>query len=150
MMQTDGQYIIPYHDGLHTQLLAVWEKSVLATHFFLKPGDLAAIQELVQEIDFNHFQVYCLLEQTTLAGFIGVLHRKVEMLFLAPDYFRMGLGRKLMDFAINVLDVNKVDVNEQNAAAVQFYQSLGFTVYERTDRDDQGYEYPLLRMRLTD
>ena len=70
------------------------------------------------------------------------------MLFLDPDYFGQGLGKILMNYAINELSVDKVDVNEQNINAVNFYQRLGFKTYERTDKDDQGKDYPLLRMKL--
>ncbi|MGK7396468.1 MAG: hypothetical protein ACNS62_17955 [Candidatus Cyclobacteriaceae bacterium M3_2C_046] len=41
-------------------------------------------------------------------------------------------GKKLMDFAINQLKADKVDVNEQNNRAVKFYPNLEFKVYERT------------------
>lgn len=59
-----------------------------------------------------------------------------------------GLGKKLMNFAISELKAFKVDVNEQNKNAVRFYEGMGFKTYERTDLDDQGNPYPLLRMKL--
>ncbi len=70
------------------------------------------------------------------------------MLFFSPEYIGKGLGRKLTDFAISELKADKVDVNEQNTNAVKFYKKLGFKTYERTEKDDQGKEYPLLRMKL--
>lgn len=39
-------------------------------------------------------------------------------------------------------------VNEQNLKAIQFYKKYGFETFERTDKDDQGRHYPLLRMKL--
>jgi putative acetyltransferase len=83
-----------------------------------------------------------------MAGFVGVLDRKIEMLFFAPDYIGKGLGKELITYAIHELQSNKVDVNEQNVNAVQFYLKCGFQTYERTDKDDQGKPYPLLRMKL--
>jgi putative acetyltransferase len=41
-----------------------------------------------------------------------------------------------------------VDVNEQNAAARRFYEACGFVVEGRSELDEQGRPYPLLRMRL--
>ena len=147
-MNTDEIQIIPYEDKFREQILAVWERSVLATHSFLNPGDFKSIKEIVHTIDFNTFQVYCLLTEGRVAGFIGVADQKVEMLFLDPRYFGRGLGKKLMDFALVELKANKVDVNEQNLKSVRFYKRLGFETYERTDKDDQGKKYPLLRMQL--
>jgi putative acetyltransferase len=149
-MQTDAFEIKKYTDQYREQLLEVWEKSVVATHHFLSSEDFQSIKVLVQSIDFNAFQVFCLLDRKKVAGFIGVAEDKVEMLFIKPDYMGQGLGRKLMEFAIDTLNINKVDVNEQNTSSVSFYKKLGFEVYERTDKDDQGKDYPLLRMKLND
>ncbi|HTN46067.1 MAG TPA: GNAT family N-acetyltransferase [Flavipsychrobacter sp.] len=149
-MQTGNFDILPYADAYQSQVLAVWEKSVLATHGFLTPADFEEIKELVSHIDFSGFQVFCLTAGSFVIGFIGVVDHKVEMLFLDPSYFGQGLGRKLLDFAVEKLHANQLDVNEQNTKALQFYQRFGFEVFERTDQDDQGRNYPLLRMRLAE
>lgn len=140
--------IVKYSDDCREQVLDVWENSVLATHDFLNPDDFLSIKELVKTIDFNAFKVYCLRQDAEVIGFIGVADQKIEMLFLAPGHIGKGLGKKLADFAINELKTDEVDVNEQNKQAVEFYGKLGFIVYERTDKDDQGNDYPLLRMKL--
>lgn len=140
--------IVKYFDQYREQLLNVWERSVLATHHFLSATDFQEIKALVATINFNEFDVYCILDQNQVAGFIGTSNDKVEMLFLAPKYIGKGLGRKLLHFAIHDLKARRVDVNEQNTKAVAFYSGYGFKTYERTDKDDQGKNYPLLRMKL--
>ena len=149
-MHTENQNIeiVKYSDKYKEQMIDVWEKSVLATHDFLKQSDFLAIKEIVKTIDFNAFDVYCLVHNDEVAGFLGVAAQKVEMLFLSPKYFGKRLGRKLLAFAIDELKADKVDVNEQNTNAVEFYRKFGFKTYERTDKDDQGRYYPLLRMIL--
>lgn len=140
--------IVKYSDKHRKQLLDVWEKSVLATHDFLCPADFQEIKEIVATIDFNAFDVYCLLDTRNVIGFLGTVNQKVEMLFLSPEQIGKGLGKKLLNFAIHDLGANKVDVNEQNTKAVEFYSKFGFKTYERTDKDEQGKYYPLLRMEL--
>ena len=137
-----------YKEGYRQQLLEVWERSVLATHKFLNPSDFEEIKALVQAIDFNLFEVYCLLDADKVFGLIGVADKKIEMLFLLPEYFGSGYGKMLVTFAVQQLGANKVDVNEQNTNATNFYKHLGFETYERSEKDDQGKNYPLLRMRL--
>jgi putative acetyltransferase len=141
--------IKPYSDNYRDQILAIWENSVLATHDFLTPADFAEIKELVASFDFNLLQVYCLESEGLILGFVGVADRKIEMLFLDPEYFGQGLGKKLLLFAVNELNADKLDVNEQNGQAVAFYQRFGFKTFERTETDDQGRNYPLLRMKLS-
>ena len=147
-MQTDKFKIKAYDQKYKQQILRVWEQSVIATHDFLSQSDFSEIKELVQTINFNHFQVYCLTKDDLVIGFIGVADKKIEMLFLDPKYFGQGLGKILMSFALNELSADKVDVNEQNVKAVNFYKKLGFEIIERTEKDDQGRNYPLLRMKL--
>ena len=74
--------------------------------------------------------------------------RKIEMLFLVPEYIGQGFGKILVEFAIAKLNADKVDVNEQNHSAVDFYLRLGFVVYDRMEKDSEGKDYPILQMRL--
>jgi putative acetyltransferase len=147
-MRTSKFEIRAYDQKHKQQVLAVWERSVLATHDFLTATDFSEIKELVQTINFHDFQVYCLIKKDIVIGFIGVADKKIEMLFLDPNYWGQGLGKMLMNFAISELATDKVDVNEQNIKAVNFYKNLGFEIIERTEKDDQGRNYPLLRMKL--
>lgn len=149
-MQKDNFEIRPYEEVYRQQILIIWEKSVLSTHDFLTAADFKEIKELVSTINFNDLQVFCLANENGVIGFIGVSDRKVEMLFLDPKYFGQGLGQKLLKFAVTELKADKVDVNEQNAKALKFYQKFGFKTFERTDQDDQGRNYPLLKMKLVD
>lgn len=140
--------IQPYNDKFKEQVILVWENSVRATHDFLVTSDIDYYKKIVSSIDFNSFPVFCLTEADTVLGFIGIAENKIEMLFLAPEYIGKGLGKTLMNFAINELGVNKVDVNEQNHNAINFYSKFGFTPYDRTDKDDEGKDYPILKMKL--
>ena len=59
-----------------------------------------------------------------------------------------GVGKKLITYAIDNLQVTKVDVNEQNIQAVGFYKHIGFNIYKRSDLDGEGKAYPILHMQL--
>lgn len=39
-------------------------------------------------------------------------------------------------------------VNEQNPKALAIYQHWGFVAYERTEIDDQGNHFPIIKMKL--
>ena len=80
-------------------------------------------------------------------GFMGVQERKIEMLFLHPDYFRKGLGKIFVELAFRDLNVEYVDVNEQNPDAVKFYERMGFRTFHRDATDDQSNPFPILRMK---
>lgn len=52
-----------------------------------------------------------------------------------------------MTLAAERYGVRELTVNGQNPQAVGFYEHLGFSVWKRTERDEEGGEYPLLYMR---
>jgi putative acetyltransferase len=140
--------IEPYSDAVRSEVISVWERSVRATHTFLKRDDIAFYKSIVETIDFNQLSVYCAkASDGELIGFIGVAEGKIEMLFLHPSYIGQGNGKALIEFAIDKLGATSVDVNEGNRYAVGFYQSFGFEVYDRMEKDSEGKEYPILKMR---
>lgn len=140
--------IQPYHNEYQKQLVQIWEDAVLTTHDFLSPSDFRKIREVVNAMDFNNLQVFCTIRDNQVSGFIGVAEGKIEMLFVSPEYFGHGIGLKLLNYAVNELHADQVDVNEQNHRALKFYRQFGFDAYKRTGKDDLGMNYPILKMRL--
>lgn len=57
---------------------------------------------------------------------------KIEMLFIAPEQLREGVGKELIELALTQFAVKYVDVNEQNPGAVGFYKHIEFDLFERT------------------
>jgi len=70
------------------------------------------------------------------------------MLFVHADHRGTGAGRLLTAFAIQALDADAVDVNEQNDLAIRFYESLGFRAIDRSPTDSAGNPFPILHMAL--
>lgn len=129
-------------------LLQLWEASVRATHDFLTESEIARIGAYVP----GALQGVCHLvaakrEDGSLAAFLGVEGRRIEMLFVAPEERGKGIGRALVSFAAEKFAADEVTVNEQNVQAVGFYEKMGFAPYRRTQTDEQGGPYPLLYMK---
>ena len=129
-------------------LLQLWEASVRVTHDFLTESEIARIGAYVP----GALQGVCHLvaakrEDGSVAAFLGVEGRRIEMLFVAPEELGKGIGRVLVSFAAEQCSANEVTVNEQNTQAVGFYEKMGFAPYRRTQTDEQGGPYPLLCMK---
>jgi len=140
--------IIKYTALQREQIIEVWERSVRATHKFVSVEDIEYFKKIVKNIDFSSFEVYCLILNKKVLGFVGVADRSIEMLFLDPDFIGQGYGKKLISFAIDKLNAAGVTVNEQNELAVAFYKKNGFLTYERMEKDEEGKNYPILKMKL--
>ena len=131
------------------QLLDVWEASVRATHLFLSDGEISSIRAYVPQA-LNGIAHLVIAEDETgrPAAFMGIEDGTLEMLFISPEERGKGLGKDLLRYGIERYGVDRLAVNEQNPQAKGFYERMGFQVYKRTDRDEQGNPYPLLYMRL--
>ena len=131
------------------QLMNVWERSVKATHLFLRNEDIQEIKKYVpQAIGEIEQLVVTVNEKNVPVAFMGTEKEKLEMLFVDPIERGKGIGKHLVQCGIENFSINEVTVNEQNSQAIGFYEHMGFRTYKRTDTDEQGMPYPLLYMRL--
>lgn len=135
-------------DTLMDALTVLWEASVRVTHHFLTEGDIRALVPIVKRELSGIATLVVVWNDRTPAAFMGIEGKKIGMLFVAPGCFGRGLGRELAELAIAQYGVCYVDVNEQNLQAAGFYRRIGFEVYERTEKDEQGNPFPILKMRL--
>lgn len=131
----------------YPRLLEIWESAVLNTHDFLKEEDFLYYKENVPSY-FPHVTLRGLEADGRLVGFIGIAESNIEMLFVDNDYRGRGIGKQLIRHAIDELGATKVDVNEQNAQAVGFYEHMGFNLVSRSELDAEGKPYPILHMQL--
>ena len=140
--------IVPANDKDYDRLLVIWENAVRATHHFLKEQDILSIKPLVLR-SFSTVKLFVFKDDAgKISGFMGVADGKIEMLFIDSDCRGRGIGKKLAAYAINNLNATKLDVNEQNPQAVEFYKHIGFKIVGRSELDTMGNPFPLLHMRL--
>ncbi len=133
---------------LVSELKEIWLRSVKATHLFLSEEDIIKLIPFV-EIGLEQIEVLVVEYSDNLPiGFMGIDGNKLEMLFLDTPFMKKGYGRKLLTQAIDEFNVEYVDVNEQNPNAVEFYKAMSFSQYDRSAVDDQGNNFPILKLKL--
>ncbi|MFA7625406.1 MAG: GNAT family N-acetyltransferase [Candidatus Kapaibacterium sp.] len=132
-------------------IVDIWEQSVKASHFFLLDDDFQKIKKAMLPNGFTSVKLFkYIANKDDIAGFVGISDKKIEMLFVKPDYFGVGIGRELLKFVIIKHGCKYVDVNEQNIHACGFYEHLGFTIFRRTETDSMGLPYPILSLKLSE
>jgi putative acetyltransferase len=131
------------------RLAEVWEATVRATHDFVEEADINEFRPMVRDELFGTLDLRGVRDESgALVAFLGVADTSLEALFVHPDYRGIGIGRRLVRFAIDDLGAQTVDVNEQNDQAVGFYRRMGFEVEARSPVDQFGKPYPMLHLRL--
>ena len=93
----------------YPELLDVWENSVRATHDFITEDDIAFFKPIIIEQAFPHVTLKCIKdEHKAILGFIGVHECKIEMLFILDAARGKGVGKALLNYAVDQLAANKV------------------------------------------
>ncbi|RKS23603.1 putative acetyltransferase [Pseudomonas sp. WPR_5_2] len=144
------------HSVIHTpklsdyeELTRLWEASVRATHDFLPDSYIELLRNLVLTRYLDAVMLICTKDsRQRITGFAGVAAGKIEMLFIDPAHRGQGLGKQLLRYAMEHLNADELDVNEQNPQALGFYFKQGFEVIGRSEVDGMGQPYPLLHMRF--
>lgn len=140
--------ILPATGNDYDKLICLWEASVRSTHHFLTEKDIQFYKPLIRNEYFPAVELYVIKNsEAEPEAFLGLSEDNIEMLFVHPSAQGKGYGKKLIEFAIHKRDIYKVDVNEQNDKALQFYLNRGFKVTGRDATDAQGNPYPILHMQ---
>lgn len=127
----------------------LWEASVRATHYFLNEQDIIFFKSLLLNEYLKLVELFCIRgTNRSILGFMGIESDKLEMLFVHPQAMGKGIGKMLLEHAVQTLQVTKVDVNEDNQQAVGFYQKMGFKTISRSALDGMGKPFPILHMTL--
>lgn len=132
----------------HPRLAEVWESSVRATHHFLTENDIASIRRRLPQYFAAAGLIAFRDRDGSILGFAGVADGKLEMLFVDAGSRGLGVGKAMLGYAVSMMGAAKLDVNEQNPAAVGFYERMGFRVTGRSESDGEGRPFPLLHMEL--
>jgi 2-polyprenyl-3-methyl-5-hydroxy-6-metoxy-1,4-benzoquinol methylase len=113
----------------------------------LKTEDFEFYKKIIPNY-FPNVDLYVIRSGKTINAFMGVSGDNLELLFVLAESRGKGYGKSLLIYALNNLNVEKVDVNEWNALAVGFYEKFGFKVVNRSEKDSMGKDYPILKMEI--
>ena len=120
-----------YTDSDVDAVVAVWRNASELAHPFLSSEFLDKEEGNVRNVypKFAEIWVKETNSQETSAqviGFIALIGNEVGAIFLSPDHHGKGIGRELMDYAVNIKGDVTVDVFKQNEIGRRFYDGYGF------------------------
>lgn len=76
-------------------------------------------------------EVWVACDNEAVVGFVAFADDEVSWLYVSPDYYRRGVGKKLLRHAINRCGKTvSTSVLSGNDAALQLYQNMGFKIIE--------------------
>jgi putative acetyltransferase len=123
------------------------EMSVRHTHNFLTEEHIQFYNHWYGSIIYPLLN-FCYPMPTEDGRLHGIERRTERNVIRTPRRTGKGYGKRLMEYARDKKHMDKVDVNEQNEKALQFYLHLGFQVIGRDETDSMGKPFPILHLQL--
>ena len=128
------------------KLVAIWRRSVDATHDFLSKEYRVELETLVSSFLPEAPLWVAVTEKDEPIAFMLLTGEHMDALFVDPMVRGCGVGKLLIEHALTLAPKLTTNVNEQNEQAVGFFQKMGFKVTGRSETDDLGKPYPLLNL----
>lgn len=133
------QAIIRKYQSADTDaLVSVWQEANALAHGFLPAEFVAQVAIDMRNIYLPKAETWVLVEAGHPIGFIALLGNEIGGLFLKPSSHGKGLGRKIVDHALDLKGPLKVDVFKNNAIGRRFYDSYGFLYVEEYTHQPSG------------
>ncbi|TLD72538.1 GNAT family N-acetyltransferase [Phragmitibacter flavus] len=85
-----------------------------------------------------------------IVGFVGIDGAYLSWLYVDPSYYRRGIGRALLRFAVNLIGPYAwTVVLADNFRARSLYESEGFVIVRTSQGSNAGYPCTSLRLALS-
>jgi putative acetyltransferase len=128
-------------------LLSAWENASRLAHPFLEESFLAQERNNIAEIYLPIADTWVVDMDDEVAGFIALIGNEVGAIFLQPEHHGKGVGKALMDKALELHGDLEVEVFLKNAVGRKFYSRYGFELLEEKVHKQTGQQ--VLRLKYT-
>lgn len=128
-------------------LVEIWHQASAIAHHFLGAERLAEHRDLIESIWLPAAETHVALIGGERAGFISLLGDVVGGLFVAPSHQGRGVGRALLEHALEDRGALELDVYLDNPKARAFYAAMGFEELSRSPQDREGLPFATARLK---
>lgn len=126
-------------------IMNIWKDSTIKAHDFIDKGYWTNNYNVVREVYIPMSEVFVYEENSNIYGFIGIIENKfIGALFVDVNKQGIGIGSKLIDFAIDKYKQLDLAVYKDNKASVEFYKKKGFKIISEQENEDSNFmEYTM-------
>jgi ribosomal protein S18 acetylase RimI-like enzyme len=101
------------------------------------------------EEDIHRSRKLLACEDDRVVGFVGVNGAYVSWLYVDPEYYGRGIGRRLLRLGLELAGPGAFTIAlASNARALSLYKSEGFVVTETFECENAGYPCTCVRLAL--
>ena len=127
-------------------VVTVWAAASAVAHPFLSAEFLEVERHDIANVYLPNAETWVWEAEGQVVGFVSLLGNEVGALFVDPKFHRGGIGRALIDHALELRKELEVEVFTENVIGRAFYARYGFELMQKKVHDQTGLD--LMRLRL--
>ncbi|MFT4666199.1 MAG: ribosomal protein S18 acetylase RimI-like enzyme [Polaribacter sp.] len=123
------------------KIFSVFQISYKVEAELLKAIDFPPLKRPLEKYINTNTAFYGFFKSQKLAGVVEISSNDkfthINSLVVHPDFFRQGIGRKLMEYVLHAFDSNLfvVETGLENVPAIKLYEGFGFKEVKQWDTD---------------
>lgn len=121
---------------------AVFQVSYAVEAEILKASNFPPLQRTIEDFLISNTEFYGYMENDIVAAVVEIdptdnKSTHIQSLVVDPEYFRKGIGSKLIKFVLGtyILKMVTVETGVANAPAIKLYKNFGFREVKQWDTD---------------
>lgn len=127
-------------------IMRIWEESTIKAHYFIDESYWIENYNTVKEVYIPMSMTFVYEEDSKVQGFISIINNEfIGALFVDINSQGLGIGSKLIDFAIKKYKNLELAVYKDNKKAVEFYKNKGFKIITEQENEDSGYKEYIMK-----
>lgn len=128
------------NDNEIDKVMKIWEESTIKAHNFIEESYWKENYNKVKDIYIPMAETFVYDDGIDIRGFISVIDNNfIGALFVDTNFQNLGIGSKLIDFAVERYKLLNLAVYKENEGAVNFYISKNFKIIKEQTNEDSGF-----------
>lgn len=129
------------------KIMSIWLESTIKAHDFISKEYWENNYNTVKDVYIPMAETFVYEDEEVIKGFISIINKEfIGALFVSTDCQGSGIGKQLIDHAIDKYKKLSLAVYKDNKKSVEFYINRGFKILEEQANEDSGHhEYIMAR-----
>lgn len=130
------------------KIMNIWLNSTIKAHDFIDKNYWENSYNTVKNIYIPMSETFVYEEDNCIKGFISIINNEfIGALFVDINEQGVGIGKELINYAINKYKKLNLAVYKENKNSVNFYLNRGFKIIKEQINEDSGYSEYLMEIK---
>lgn len=128
------------------RVMDIWLKSATKAHDFISESYWYNNYDIVKNVYLPMSETFVYEDKEGIKGFMSIVSNEfIGALFVDHQYQGCGIGKELINYAIDKYKELNLTVYMENKKSVEFYLNRGFEIVQEQTNEDSGYSEYLMK-----